>query len=106
MIIEYIRYEVEVESARADALIAAYTEAAVSLRASTHCLGYELSRASESPATFVLRIEWDSASGHMEGFRKSPEFRAFFAAIAPFVKQIVEMRHYDATSVVWSRNAG
>jgi quinol monooxygenase YgiN len=103
MIIEYIRYEVE--PARADALIDAYTEAAVSLRASTHCLGYELSRASEAPATFVLRILWDSASGHMEGFRKSPEFRGFFAAIGPFVKQIVEMRHYEATGVVWSRVA-
>jgi hypothetical protein len=41
----------------------------------------------------------------MEGFRKSPEFRGFFAAIGPFVKQIVEMRHYEATGVVWSRVA-
>jgi len=90
MIVEYIRYEVAPE--RAEALIA-----------SQHCLGYELSRASEAPATFVLRILWDSAAGHLEGFRKSAEFRSFFAAIGPFLKEIVEMRHYEATSVAWSR---
>jgi quinol monooxygenase YgiN len=101
MIVEYIRYEVP--PADADRLIEAYERAGESLRASSHCQGYELARCSEAPGTFVLRILWDSADGHLKGFRASPEFRSFFAAIQPFVKSIQEMRHYEPTVVRWSR---
>mgnify|MGYP007013284284 CR=1 FL=1 len=34
---------------------------------------------------------------------KSPEFRSFFAAIQPYVKDIEEMRHYARTDVRWTR---
>jgi len=34
--------------------------------------------------------------GHEQGFRSSPEFRDFFAAVKPFVGDIDEMRHYEA----------
>jgi quinol monooxygenase YgiN len=101
MIVEYIRYKVP--SGEADSLIKGYEAAGRSLQASSHCLGFELARCSESPDTFVLRIVWDSADGHLKGFRTSPEFGAFFRAIQPFVKSIEEMRHYDLTSVRWSR---
>jgi hypothetical protein len=53
----------------------------------------------EAPASYILRIEWDSAEGHMQGFRRGPEFPAFFAAIRPYVGEIAEMRHYALTSV-------
>lgn len=95
MIVEYIRYETE----QGDGLIAAYQEARTSLDASPHCLGYELSRCTEDAKSFVLRIEWDSAEGHMQGFRSSPEFRAFLAAVKPFLGEIREMRHYERTAV-------
>lgn len=101
MIVEYIRYTVEAE--RAAAFVEAYAVAGKSLEASSHCHAYELSRCTEAPESFVLRIEWDSAEGHIEGFRKSAEFRAFFAAIKPYVKDIAEMRHYAATDVRWAR---
>jgi len=100
MIVEYIRYKV----ADSDGLVRAYQLAAQSLEASVHCLGFELSRCSESATEFTLRIEWDSADGHLKGFRSSPEFRSFFAAIQPFVKDIQEMRHYELTDVRWSRS--
>jgi hypothetical protein len=47
----------------------------------------------------VLRIEWKSTAEHLQGFRKGPYFASFFAAIGGFVKEIVEMRHYQVTSV-------
>jgi hypothetical protein len=47
----------------------------------------------------VLRIEWDSADGHMQGFRRSPQFREFLPHIQPYIKQILEMRHYSLTPV-------
>jgi hypothetical protein len=38
------------------------------------------------------------AEGHLQGFRTSPEFASFFAAVKPFVDRIEEMRHYDVTA--------
>jgi len=96
MIVEYIRYEL---TSSPTAFEAAYAEASKSLAASPHCLGYELARATDVPTRYVLRIAWDSARGHLEGFRGSPGFAAFFAAVGPFVREIVEMQHYALTAV-------
>jgi quinol monooxygenase YgiN len=95
MIVEYIRYEVS----DAEGLLRAYEAARVALDSSAHCLAYELSRCTEEPKSFILRIEWDSAEGHLQGFRKSPEFAGFLAAVRPFMPDIREMRHYEVTSV-------
>ncbi|MFT3927824.1 MAG: antibiotic biosynthesis monooxygenase family protein [Myxococcales bacterium] len=102
MIVEYVRYRVQ--PGEGERLIQAYERAAESLRRSAHCLGFELSRCVEEPEQFVLRITWDSAEGHMTGFRKGPEFAAFFAAVQPFVKAIEEMRHYALTEVRFERS--
>ena len=101
MIVEYIRYTID--AARADEFVQAYAKAGESLQASTHCFGYELTQCTEARESFILRILWDSADGHLKGFRTSPEFRTFFASIQPYVKDIAEMRHYEDTRVKWSR---
>ena len=97
MIVEYIRYRVAEDRPRT--LEDAYAEAQSALQASPHCLGWELARCAEDPSQYILRIEWDSAEGHLRGFRASPEFRTFFAAVRPFFDDIEEMRHYDVTGV-------
>jgi quinol monooxygenase YgiN len=101
MIVEYIRYTID--AARADGFLRAYEAAAASLCASPHCQGYELARCEDAPESFVLRIEWDSAEGHLKGFRASAEFEPFLAAVRPYLEDIVEMRHYARTGVVWAR---
>jgi quinol monooxygenase YgiN len=93
MIVEYIRYNID--SAEREAFEEAYKQAAKPLIASVHCLAYELTRCTEEPSAYMLRIEWDSAEGHLQGFRGSPEFRNFFGHIKPFVSSIAEMRHYE-----------
>jgi quinol monooxygenase YgiN len=98
MVIEYVRYKIPAE--QADEFVSAYATAADALRTSSHCLGFELSRCTEEPTSFILRIEWDSIDGHMEGFRKSPEFRTFFASVRPYVANLEEMRHYERTAVL------
>jgi quinol monooxygenase YgiN len=95
VIVEYIRYNIE--DARAAEFEQAYRRAAEALDASQHCERYEVSRCSEDPTQHVVRIEWDSEAGHMNGFRQSPEFRSFFQAVGPFVHDIEEMRHYGVT---------
>jgi heme-degrading monooxygenase HmoA len=97
VVVEYIRYRIPAgHQARFEA---AYRDAAGSLDASGHCLAYELSHGVEESERYILRIEWDSLEGHEQGFRRSPEFRRFFAAVRPFVDQIEEMRHYNVTPI-------
>ncbi|HEY3051286.1 MAG TPA: antibiotic biosynthesis monooxygenase family protein [Gaiellaceae bacterium] len=93
MIVEYIRYTID--PGRAQEFEEAYRRAAQALEASDHCLAYEVTRCSEDASQQIVRIEWDSAEGHLNGFRRSPEFQPFFEAVRPFVDSIDEMRHYD-----------
>lgn len=97
MVVEYIRYKIP--SKDIQAFETDYGVAAEALEVSDHCGGYELSRCLDEPGRYVLRIEWDSVDGHMQGFRNSDAFRNFFSAIKPYVSQIEEMQHYELTSV-------
>jgi len=101
MSIEYIRYKINADS-HSD-FVAAYEAAARSLEESEYCLGYELAQCEEEPERYILRIEWTSTSDHMQGFRKSRQFKAFLPHIKPFIDQIEEMQHYETTSVVSSK---
>jgi heme-degrading monooxygenase HmoA len=96
MVVEYIRYRIDPDAA--EAFEQAYADAGGSLEASSHCLDHDVSRCVEEPAAYVVRIIWDSLEGHEQGFRSSPEFASFFAAVRPFVGQIEEMRHYERIS--------
>jgi quinol monooxygenase YgiN len=95
MVVEYIRYTID--AGRAEAFEQAYRHAAEALEASQNCERYEVTRCTEDPTQYVVRIEWDSQEGHLSGFRESPEFRSFFRAVGPFVNDIAEMRHYQVT---------
>ena len=93
MIVEYIRYAIE--SGQADAFRQAYSEAAEILQADRRCLSYEIAQGLEEPTHFVVRIEWDSLEGHLDGFRKDRAFGEFFALVRPYVDDIEEMHHYE-----------
>ncbi len=93
MVVEYIRYTVP--SARAAEFETAYHRAGRVLDADPHCLRWEVARGVEEPEHFVVRIEWDSVEGHEQGFRTSPAFREFLAAVRPFFDLIEEMKHYQ-----------
>ena len=103
MIVEYIRYQLAASAP--DAFLQGYEAACAELRAAPQCQGYELTQCDEDAKAFVLRILWESAEAHMQGFRKGPHFPPFFAAIRPFVKEIAEMRHYSVTPLAWTRAA-
>jgi hemoglobin len=101
MLVEYLRYHVSPDR-KAD-FEDAYRKAQAHLKASPHCLGYELTRCVKELQRYVLRILWDSAEGHLQGFRTSAEFSKFFALVRPFVSNCREMEHYEVTDVVWQR---
>ena len=93
MVVEYIRYTVP--AAQAETFEEAYSQAGEILEQDPHCLAFEVARGVEEPEHFVVRIEWDSLDGHEQGFRTSPRFAEFFAAVRPFFSEIDEMKHYD-----------
>jgi quinol monooxygenase YgiN len=101
VIVEYIRYRID--PARAKDFLGAYEAAARNLKESPHCLGYELTQCTEARESYLLRILWDSEEGHLRGFRASPQFGPFLAAVKPFVGEIEEMRHYELTTLRWMR---
>jgi quinol monooxygenase YgiN len=101
VVIEYIRYTVD--SGRREAFEEAYRKAQEHLQASPHCLGYDLARCVKDPQKYVLRIAWDSAEGHLQGFRTSAGFGGFLTLVRPYLNAVQEMEHYEETDVVWKR---
>lgn len=91
MIVEYTRYKIDEK--RRPLFKRVYEKAGEALASSIHCLRYELSHCAEDPGYYILRIEWDSEEGHLQGFRTGPEFKTFFALVQPYVNDIEEMHH-------------
>ena len=101
MIPEILRYQVP--AAQAEAFEQAYARAGDSLKQSPHCQGFELLRSDKDPELYLLKILWDSADGHLQGFRKSEQFKAFFEQIRIYLPHLLEMEHYRATGLEWQR---
>lgn len=95
MVIEIIRYDIAV--GHEGAFEEAYAQAGRHLGRSPNCLGYQVTRCVEEPNRYIVRIEWDSLDGHLQGFRESPEFRDFFAPVRPHFDAIQEMHRYQET---------
>ncbi|UOQ55263.1 putative quinol monooxygenase [Hymenobacter cellulosivorans] len=92
MTVEYIRYRIAAE--QQPAFIEALRKANELLTQAPDCLHYELTHCEEDPELFIWRIEWTSVDRHLNGFRKSPAFGAFFQLVKPFYQSIQEMNHY------------
>lgn len=88
VIVEYTRYNIDEK--RPALFERVYEKAGEILGSSGHCLRYELSHCKEKPENYE--------EGHLNGFRARPEFKAFFALVQPYVKDIEEMHHYRLIS--------
>lgn len=93
MIVEYLRYTVPADQQAV--FMADYAAARAPLLQSPYATDFELCQCVDDPSQFIIRIAWTSAEDHMTKFRGSPEFRAFFAYVRPYVGMIDEMRHYE-----------
>jgi heme-degrading monooxygenase HmoA len=96
MIVEYIRYKID--PSRTEEFDEAYRRAGKLLDASPNCRHWETARCVDEPDKQIVRIEWDSIEGHLQGFRRSADFKPFLAATQPFFSDIEEMTHYQVTS--------
>jgi quinol monooxygenase YgiN len=101
MVVEYIRYNLP--SGLNAQFEADYAKAAEFLKASSVCLGYDLTHCEEEPQRYILRIIWTSTEEHLGVFRKSEEFKGFFALVQPYIPQIEEMQHYNQTAIAFMK---
>ncbi|QMU31585.1 antibiotic biosynthesis monooxygenase [Adhaeribacter radiodurans] len=99
--VEIIRYAIP--ETQHTAFENAYTEAGKLLQNSPYCLGYNLIKGTDEPDHYILTIYWTSVEEHLNGFRKSSDFGAFFNLIRPFYTNIQEMKHYEQTNLTWQK---
>jgi heme-degrading monooxygenase HmoA len=59
------------------------------------CRSVRMTRGIESPARFVLLVEWDSVRAHEENFRGSDRFGTWRAAIGPFFAAPPRVEHAE-----------
>ncbi len=98
--VEIIRYNILKENATS--FESAYREAGKNLQNSPYCLGYTLLHGEDEENHFILTIQ-TSKEDHLDDFRKSAQFQAFFNLVKPYFKDIEEMKHYKQTSISWNR---
>lgn len=100
-VVEIIRYKIPADQQKS--FETAYAEGGKSLKASPYCLHYEVIHGIEEPEKYIVRILWTSKEDHEKLFRQSAEFRSFFKEVRPFFNNIEEMKHYDQTTISWSK---
>ena len=99
--VEIIRYNIP--SDQRTNFEEAYSNAGTILKNSSYCLAYEIIHGTDEPQHYIARIHWTSADDHINGFRKSKEFMSFYNLVKPFYNNIEEMKHYETTSIFWSK---
>ena len=56
----------------------------------------ELRRCVETPSRYLLLVWWDSVEAHTQGFRGSPRYAEWKAALHPFYDPFPVVEHYGA----------
>jgi heme-degrading monooxygenase HmoA len=71
----------------------AYRDAVRHVTGSAGCHGVRLVRGVENPRRFVLLVEWERLEDHTEGFRSSPAFLDWRAALGPYFAEAPRVEH-------------
>ena len=69
------------------------------IRASPGFRSVRVTRGIESPARFVLLVEWDDLEAHTVGFRESERFTRWRAVIGPFFDGPPRVEHFTEVPV-------
>ncbi|MEO6885962.1 MAG: antibiotic biosynthesis monooxygenase [Jatrophihabitantaceae bacterium] len=73
---------------------AAFAGARAGLATTPGCLSVRMTRGVESPARFVLLVEWESLEAHERNFRATERFTVWRAAIGPFFASPPNVEHF------------
>lgn len=76
------------------AFAAAYTEVREVLTSTPGCHSVRMTQGIESPARFVLLVEWESVAAHEQNFRATDRFGRWRAAIGPHLAAPPVVEHF------------
>ena len=93
MILEIADFRIVAD--RADEFPAAVEEGLQLVSATPGFHNAKLTRSIESPARFVLIIEWDDVEAHTVGFRESENFGKWRAIVGPFFDGAPFVEHVE-----------
>ena len=71
-----------------------YLRARPILAGTPGCLSVRMTRGIETPARFVLLVEWDSVDAHETQFRGTERFAAWRGLIGPFFAGPPRVEHF------------
>jgi heme-degrading monooxygenase HmoA len=86
----------EVIPGREDAFVEAISAARAFIAASPGFLSLRVERCLERPSCFLLLVEWESLEDHTEGFRGSPAYEEWRAALHHFYDPFPVVEHFEA----------
>lgn len=85
---------IDVLPGQEESFTVAYRKAHETLATASGCRGVRMTRGIESPARFVLLVEWDSVEAHVENFRNTDRFATWRALIGPYFAQPPLVEHF------------
>jgi heme-degrading monooxygenase HmoA len=77
---------------------AAFADAKHIIAASPGFGGLSLSRCIERPSAYLLLVEWDTIEDHETGFRGSPAYSEWSAALHHFYDPPATVEHYEVVA--------
>jgi len=89
------RCVIEVRPGTEDGLEQEWPRARALIESADGCVSARLLRGVETPATFLLLVEWESVEAHMEGFRNSELFGEWRSIVGPFFAAAPEVEHFS-----------
>jgi heme-degrading monooxygenase HmoA len=86
----------DVAPGREDEFVQAMERAKLLIAASRGFVSLRLERCLERPNRFLLLVEWQRLEDHTEGFRGSPAYREWRAALHHFYDPFPVVEHFEA----------
>ncbi len=80
---------------REDEFLAAMDAAKGLIAASPGFVGLRVQRCVERPSCFLLLVEWERLEDHTEGFRGSPAYERWRAALHHFYDPFPVVEHFE-----------
>jgi heme-degrading monooxygenase HmoA len=85
----------EVIPGREDEFVSAMEAAKTHIAASPGFVSLRVERCLERPNCFLLLVDWDSLQDHTEGFRGSPAYEEWRAALHHFYDPFPLVEHFE-----------
>jgi len=86
---------IQVSAGSEDAFVAAFRSVRDVLTTTPGCVSARMTHGIESPARFVLLVEWDSVEAHEQNFRSTERFTTWRAAIGPYFDGPPDVEHFS-----------